>query len=270
MRGRKNQTVAVGDCNIHVEEVGEGKPLFLIHGLGGSLMWQKVIEPLSEHFHVYILDLPGFGDSESPGEFYSTNDHAELVTHVLRQIVDEKIFLVGVSYGGQVAATLAANHPELVERLVLTCSTGLARTPFIISNTFCWNIFSSFVKRFILTNQSLLCLMGRRSFYDVASRPKDLCGKFFEQLSKPGHREAWLNCLYNVYTSGEEFKQKLKEIQVPTLILCGENDVTVKPEFGKEIQRLIPNSSLQIFSECAHSVPLEKPDNYCREIKSFF
>ncbi len=261
--------LSIDNCKIHVEEVGEGKPLLLIHGLGGSLMFQRVIEPLSKHFRVLVLDLPGFGDSESSGKSFSTNDHAEFVAQVLQHFSFDKTILVGISYGGQVAATFASNYPECVERLALVCSTGLVQTSFIISNKLLWKVFSFLVKQFVLTNQTLLCKLGSRSFYDIASRPKDLCKKFFEQLSKPGHREAWLNCFYNVFTGGEEFNQRLKEVQTPTLILWGENDITVKPEFGKEFQRLIPNSSFQIFSECVHSVPLEKPEEFVEAVIAF-
>jgi 2-hydroxy-6-oxonona-2,4-dienedioate hydrolase len=265
---RQHHCISVDGCKIHVEEAGEGQPLLLVHGLGGSLMFQRVVEPLAKHFRVFVLDLPGFGASEASDKFYTTEKHAELIYQIVQHLSLEKITLAGVSYGGQVAATFAAKFPERVEKLVLTCSTGLAPTPFIISNNFLWRVFSSFVKRFILTNQSLLCLMGRRSFYDVVSRPEDLCRKFFEQLSKPGHRDAWLNCFYNVFTGAKEFKQRLKEIQSPTLILWGENDVTVLPNFGKEMQKLIPNSTLKMFSECAHSVPLEKPEEYCDSLTS--
>ncbi|MBI5215503.1 MAG: alpha/beta hydrolase [Ignavibacteriae bacterium] len=261
--------ISIDNCKIHVEEAGEGKPLVLVHGLGGSLMWQRVVEPLSEHFRLFVLDLPGFGESESSNKTYSTKEHAELLVKILQHFTLENISLAGVSYGGQVAATFAAMYPERVEKLVLTCSTGLAPTPFIISNTVLRELFSFVVKVVILTNQALLCLMGRRSFYDVASRPEDLCRKFFEQLSKPGHQDAWLNCLYNVFTGGREFKQKLTEIQTPTLILWGENDVTVVPKHGREFQNLIPNSTLQLFSECAHSVPLEIPKELTGALRSF-
>ncbi|MBI3194195.1 MAG: alpha/beta hydrolase [Ignavibacteriae bacterium] len=261
----RHHFLSIDNCKIHVEEVGEGKPLLLIHGLGGSLMWQRVVEPLSKNFRVFVIDLPGFGQSEAPMRPFSTENYAECLAQVLDSFSIIKTTVAGISYGGQISATLASRYPERVERLVLVCSTGLGKIPFLFSNDAVWKIFSFIVKQTVLKSKTFLCLLGSLSFYKVSSRPSDLCKNYFQQLSQSGHQDALLNGVKNSFSGGEPFKQTLQKISAPTLILWGENDKTVPSNHAELLHRLIPNSSVEMFSECAHSVPLEKPKEFCYE-----
>ncbi|TAK66092.1 MAG: alpha/beta hydrolase [Bacteroidetes bacterium] len=261
--------ISIDGVNLHVTEAGTGTPLLFIHGLGGPLMWQKVVEPLSIRFRVIVPALPGFGESESASRMYTVQEHAGILKQVLQKLGIERASVVGISYGGQVAATLARFHPTFVERLVLVCCTGLMKAPLIVSNPLLRVFFSFIAKRFLLTNEKRLCKKGERSFYNLTNRPHDLCRKFYEQLMKPGHRDAWLNAARNSFFGGEGFKRLLSTISTPTLILWGENDNTVPPEHATEFHRLIPGSRVHLFKECAHSIPLEKPEEFCGVVREF-
>ncbi len=255
--------LTIDGVRIRVFELGTGIPLVLVHGLGGPLMWQKVVEPLSKHFRVIVISLPGFGESDGTKRFYTVQEHAEVIKKVLNQLNISKVCLTGVSYGGQVSATFSAMYPECVEKLILICSTGLKKAPLIVSNSFLRSVVSMVVKHVSLKNEKALCKKGERSFYDVKLRPPDLCRRFFEQLSKPGHRDAWLNGVVNSFSGGEEFKRLLGTITAPTLILWGENDKTMPVNLANEFHQLIPHSELYVFPQCGHSVPLEKPEEVC-------
>ena len=264
-----DQFISIDGVRIHVSVSGQGKPLMLIHGLGGPLMWQKVVEPLSSHFQIIMIDLPGFGDSEGPKRNYSVAEHADVCKQALHHLGLESASLAGISYGGQIAATFASLYPEMIEKLILSCCTGLMKPPLIVSNPVLRIVFSFIAKHFLLKNEKNLCKKGARSFYNIANRPPDLCKNFFVQLSKPGHRDAWLNGVINTFSGGEEFKQLLAKISAPALILWGENDNTVPPEHALEFHRLIPSSQVHTFKECAHSVPLEKAEDMCEMVTSF-
>src|SRR6266581_624518 len=83
-----------------VLDVGSGNCLILIHGLGGPQMWQKIVEPLSRHFRVIVIHLPGFGKSECPPSDYSTEQHADAVDTVMNELRIERAIVAGISFGG--------------------------------------------------------------------------------------------------------------------------------------------------------------------------
>ena len=253
----------------HVVESGLGEPLVLVHGLGGPLMWQRVVEPLSDHFHVIVADLPGWGDSECPREPFSTEMHADFLIQLLDALEVKKAILAGISYGSQVSIEAAYRAPGRIEKLILICSTGLSGTGRVFENDILWSVISRIAKFTVLQSRSLTCFFGRRAFYDVRTRPLDLCEEFYRQLSQSGKRDAWLNGLRNTLVPGVAFERELLQIEIPTLIVWGENDRTVPVSVAKRFQNCLAGSALKVLSECAHSVPLEKPDELCGAIVDF-
>ena len=115
--------VAVKGIRTHVTSGGSGTSLVLVHGLGGPLVWQRVFEPLAKEFAFCSIDLPGFGETDCPSHSFSSRDYVFFLHQFLQQQGVQSAILVGVSYGGQIAAEYAERFPELVEKLVLISST---------------------------------------------------------------------------------------------------------------------------------------------------
>src|SRR5712691_13476263 len=115
---------SVNGARIHYQEAGDEKapPILLIHGfISSTLIWNEVFLPLAHAgFRVIAPDLPGYGYSEKPrdGE-YTIESQAQAVLGLMDQLGIEKATIVGASYGAAIAATIALDHPEHVERLVL-------------------------------------------------------------------------------------------------------------------------------------------------------
>ena len=103
----------------HYISKGEGPPIVLLHGLGGSLhVWYGVVENLSLHHHVVALDLRGHGRSDGGGSF-SIPGFAEDVDALLNALELPAVTLVGHSMGSLVAQHLAIKHAEAIDNLVL-------------------------------------------------------------------------------------------------------------------------------------------------------
>jgi len=104
----------------HFESVGRGDPILFIHGLGSSARdWERQVDVFAESYQVVTVDLRGHGQSGKPDGSYSieqfSNDVAGLISHLgLRPVT-----VVGISLGGMVAFQLAANHPGLLDKLVV-------------------------------------------------------------------------------------------------------------------------------------------------------
>ena len=248
---------------------GNGKPLVLLHGLGGPLMWEKVIEPLSRAFRVYVIHLPGFGESDSPKEYFSTKMYAEFLGKILDTLGLQHILITGISYGGQIAVTFAHTHPDRIEKLILIASTGMDKGVILVRSKISRTILSLLGKYVILQSKFLICLFGRFSFYDLSNRPRDLCRKFYQQLSGKNKRNAWLHSIENIFTEQSEIENILPQLRLPTLIMWGKQDVTLPLQSAYIFQKKIVHSQLVILTECAHSLPLEKP-NECSEIITSF
>ncbi|MDB4931352.1 MAG: putative hydrolase [Myxococcaceae bacterium] len=103
-----------------VDHGGDGPPMLLLHGLGGSVdNWMRVAPDLTRGHRVLAVDLPGFGRSPLAGRAATLDGYVDLVAALLRQRVREPVVLVGNSMGGLTALLTAAQHPELVRGLVL-------------------------------------------------------------------------------------------------------------------------------------------------------
>ena len=103
-----------------VDHGGDGPPMLLIHGLGGSVEnWLRVGVALARDHHVYAVDLPGFGRSPPAGRAPTLQGFVALIAALVRQHIREPVVLVGNSMGGLLSLLTAAQHPDLVRGVVL-------------------------------------------------------------------------------------------------------------------------------------------------------
>src|SRR4030042_265658 len=116
----------VDGVDLHYVDAGNGPPLLLLHGLGGSTFgFRRLIPILSPRFRLLALDLKGFGYSERPldGD-YSLTAQARLAKDFLDALNIERAAVLGHSLGGAIAMRLAVDFPERVERLILVSSAS--------------------------------------------------------------------------------------------------------------------------------------------------
>src|SRR5262245_453892 len=102
MNGAQNREFAVRGPRIHATESGAGAAVVLVHGMGGSQTWQKIVGPLSRQFRVVVPDLPGFGNSACPERAWSTEDYVEFLRDFLGEYGLDRCALVGTSYGAEI------------------------------------------------------------------------------------------------------------------------------------------------------------------------
>ena len=269
MNGLRSSVRLIGGIRIHIGEAGSGAPLLLVHGLGGSQMWTKVITLLSERFRVIVPDLPGFGNSDAPPAPFITEDYAEFLPSLLDDLGIDTINIGGISYGGEISALFSGRYPRRVRRLVLISSTGLSGPGWITRNDIRWSVFSGFARQVLLRSKMVLAISGSNSFYDLRNRPADFVENFHRQMQKEERRETWLQCVRNVSSTRNNFPATLRNIASPALILWGENDRVVPVKYASLFRDYIRGAKMRIFSGCGHSVPLEKPEEMCREMREF-
>lgn len=111
--------------DMHMVAGGQGEPLFMVHGLGGSYHDFLAMAPqLSLDYTLLIPDLPGFGGSDKPDLPYGPAFFAQVLSRTMEQLSLKQAHWLGHSMGGHVVFTLALNWPHLVRSLVAVCSSG--------------------------------------------------------------------------------------------------------------------------------------------------
>src|SRR5258708_6109849 len=119
----------IGGVRIHYQEAGDedAPPMILIHGfISSNLVWNEVFLPLAKSgFRVIAPDLPGYGYSDKPADGrYTIDSQAYAVLGLMDRLGIDQATIVGASYGGSIAATIALDYPARVAKLILVCAVS--------------------------------------------------------------------------------------------------------------------------------------------------
>jgi pimeloyl-ACP methyl ester carboxylesterase len=223
---------------------------------------------------VIAVDLPGFGESEMPKEDISISGYADTLDALLDVLGIDSVRLVGNSMGGFIGAELAIRYPARVERLVLAAAAGLS-VEFIrtqrkeglrhrAENIAFFNIGwlasrSPTVARRRRLRSALLLL--------VAAHPDRLPPPLtYEQVKgsgKPGFSDALdALCSYPI-------RQRLGEIECPTLIVWGDKDRLVPLKDASVFEELISDARKVIYTDTGHLTMLERPARFNADVREF-
>lgn len=126
--GGQAKWLPLPDGDIAYEVAGEGKPLLLLHAIGAgcsAFEWRHVFGPLSETRQVFAPDLLGFGKSDKPKITYTAETYLDLIADFIEQAIGQKTDIIASSLSAAFAVALAHRRPDLVDRLILVCPTGL-------------------------------------------------------------------------------------------------------------------------------------------------
>ena len=99
----------INNINIHYEEYGKGEKILLLHGWGNDLnSFNKQLDCLKDKYHLYLIDLPGFGKTNEPNDIYSLDDYVKIVTKFIKNIIkEENIMIIGHSFGGRIGIKIS-------------------------------------------------------------------------------------------------------------------------------------------------------------------
>jgi pimeloyl-ACP methyl ester carboxylesterase len=252
---------------MHYREDGDGPPtVVLIHqALRSSLEYRRVVPHLRDRARVISVDLMGYGDSDPPPQPYDVAAHAARVAELLQVLDVERLCLVGHHTGGNVAMEVAAGHPELVERLVLS---GPA---FVIDEAEREQLVSKMSAIEYPTPSSdgshLLGIWreGLSSSFDVprlpASEPELLADFFLEQIKVgPRRKEAHIAAFSHLAAP------TLAEVSAPILIIVGDEDMWVCRRW-EEMLQVQPSARLERLAT-AGEAPRLLPERFAQLILS--
>ena len=127
----KEKTLRIQNREVHYKIAGEGPAIFILHGWGrGSDSWAEVQEKLAEAgYKVIVPDLPGFGKTSPPETIWGVKEYADFAMEFIKKLGADTFFLLGHSFGGQVAVKFAASYPEKLEKLILCAPAAIRKEP---------------------------------------------------------------------------------------------------------------------------------------------
>lgn len=243
-------------------EAGEGDPLVLIHGLGGSRSdWELQWPALAPHFRVVTPDLRGHGASQRPPGPYRIKLFAADVARLMRRIEARPAHVVGLSLGGAVAQQLALDAPELVRSLVLVNTAA----SFVSDG---WRRRLMGVRRFAATYLSGMDKVAA----DVARR------LFPREEQAPLRNEATARLSVNAPQAYRDSllalarfnaTDRLSSITCPTLVVSGDTDYAVPMGVKKKLADGLPNSRMVVIPDSGHATPVDQPEAFNKLLLEF-
>ena len=244
----------------------DGPPLILIRGLSRSRRyWLGLETRLNRSFKVLVFDNRGIGRSSSPGGLWTITQMAHDTAAVIRHAGFDKLHVFGMSMGGMIAQELVLHYPEIVDRLVLGCTTpggkeGIRPSAFAMASLATALALPDYLSNEIIANLTL--------------SPK-------HRAAHPETAKAWLEL---VRTEGvarltvvrqllaifrHNTGPRLGQLNVPTLILTGDSDRLVAPRNSEILAERIPGACLERIPGAGHDFPAEKQEETTQAIERF-
>jgi len=261
--------VKVGDINMYYEVQGEGDPLVLIHGLTlDHLSWSFQTQAFSEKYRVVTFDNRGVGRSDSPDMPYTTEMMADDLAGLLDLLEIEKANILGLSLGGMIAQEFALKYPQRVDRLILAATAArptknAQRSSHIIGTLF--QMAQAGIPLDQRTRMFMVWSFSPRFFED----PKQ--AQIMVNLVASAPHPQPLEGLAGQIAAADQHDcfERLGQIQAPTLVLAGKEDLLLPIRLSEELAAGIKNSRLVAVEQAAHLFCIEQPGEFNQAVLDF-
>lgn len=253
----KEEKILVKGIEINIKTAGNGIPVLILHGWGGSSnSWKKIQENLAYRgYRAICPDLPGFGKSQPPKEAWSVSDYMDWVVELISRLELNEFHLIAHSFGGRIAVKLVNKYPEKIKSMILCSPAGIktkidAKTGAIKSlAAFGNSIFDSkYLKDFKSSARNFFYLFLKRKDY---AKVKGVMRETMKRVLE------------------EDLFSHLANINKKTLIVWGEKDKLVPIRQAHIFKQKIKNSELVILPKTGHSPHLEAPEELSKVIFQF-
>ncbi|MDH3598836.1 MAG: alpha/beta hydrolase [Candidatus Tectomicrobia bacterium] len=251
------ERLSVGDIELEVIRRGTGQPILLLHGMQNVNPQARFLDLLGQKAEIIAASHPGFGHSARPADFDTVYDLVHLYLDVLDTLPYERMTLMGLSFGGWIAAELAVKCAHRIDRLVLVDALGIKisdrETPDIL------DVFNTSPEE-----------VQRRSWHDPDTWSPDFDAMSDDELVVRARNWESL-CLYgwHPYMYSPQLKRWLRRITMPTLVLWGASDGIVMPSYGRAYSECIPGSRFELIAEAGHHPEIEQPDVFAERVAAF-
>jgi pimeloyl-ACP methyl ester carboxylesterase len=255
MAGWSDQQVDLGGLKVRVGRGGSGRAVLILHHDTGTLDKLPFYEALSARFDVIVPVHPGFGEkSERANWVRHPRDIASLYQWLLAELGVERASLVGLGFGGWIAAEMAALAPRDFHRVVLVGAMGVKPPEGEIKD------------------QAIISYIdyAKAGFHDPKAFERNYGDVSTDQLVEWDLcREMSFRIAWKPYMYSPTLPHLLGGVKAPALVVWGDDDQIVPRSAGEVYAKSLPNVRFETIANSGHCVDMEQPDALARLITSF-
>jgi pimeloyl-ACP methyl ester carboxylesterase len=264
--------VEIGGINVAFVEAGQGAPVVLVHGWPTySHLWRRQIPALAERYHVYALDLPGFGDSDKPADAsYTLDFYVEILAGFLDKMKLERVRLVCHDLGGAISLLWAERYPERVAQLAVLDTTPYPDLPLLIRLMLIAARLPG-VGGFMVSRYGLRLVLKLGTARKGAVTDELVAAYNRPYTADPPARRVLQRILTELDKQElSEVARNLGRIKAPTLIVWAEKDPSAPLSIAHRLQADIAGSTLKTIPDCGHFLTEDQPDAVTGLLADFF
>ncbi|HYL43851.1 MAG TPA: alpha/beta hydrolase [Ktedonobacteraceae bacterium] len=263
-------SLVIQGVNVYLTGFGSGSPILFLHGAPDSAeLWSGVIEHLKDRYHCFALDLPGFGRSTAPADFTcSLENMARFLDEFIEgAAIPTPLNLVVADFGATYGLSWAVEHPQKVQRLAIVGGSNF-------SSRYRWH-GAARLFRTPLLGEAAMATLTPPSYVRTMRHNAPLVSPAYVResyalsLAKPETRRMMLKLYRSVNPQdfvGREDRLHNLTAHVPTLVLWGDKDPFITPEYAEQFG----NAQVEHFPQNGHWLAVEAPETVAQRLTTFF
>jgi pimeloyl-ACP methyl ester carboxylesterase len=267
---------------------GTGKPLLMVHGLGGNaLNWMSVGSELAKDYHAIAIDLAGFGQTPLFNRSAALGANAELVHSFIEKVIGEPVVLMGNSMGGHIAILEAAEHPASVSAMVLVDPAipslhvyqrqdslvlgvmAALSIPGLGLNLLEWRVRELGPERLVQQTLALVCADPSRITPEVLEAHIEVTRERGQLGRQSGRAFLQASRSLSFRMTDPRFWSRAAKVQAPTLVIHGSLDRLIPLAAAQELARRRPDWKLEILAGVGHVPMMEAPGEFMRALNAW-
>jgi len=262
-------SIQTGAFMTNYHDVGDGYPVVFLHGSGPGVTayanWNRVFPLMKDEFRLIAPDMVGFGYTERvEGQVYNMNVWVQQTIDLFDALGIEKANLVGNSFGGALALSVAIKYPERINKLVCMGAMGVS-FPITYGLDQVWGYTPS------PANMAKLLEIFT---YDHSFATPELAESRYQGSIQPGFQESFSSMFPEPRQNGVEDmagnQDYIRYIPHETLIIHGRDDRVIPLSNSYKLLELIPNAELHVFGKCGHWTQIERTQDFADQLLRFF
>ena len=277
----QHKYIQTNGIKLHYVTQGEGPLMIFLHGFPEFwYSWRHQIKAFSKDYKVVAIDMRGYNNSDKPKEqsAYTLAELVKDVKGVIQGLGYERCTLVGHDWGGAIAWAFAYAYPQLLDRLIVLnlphpakFAEGL-RTPQQLLRSWYIALFQlPLLPEFLLQANHYAAI--RSVFKNQAVSPdaftKADLDAYVAAAAKPGALTGMLNYYRNIFNSAGFLNQTWGVLEMPTLMIWGEDDEALGKELTYGTQDLVSDFEIRYIPQCSHWVQQEQPNLVNQYMQAF-